>query len=57
MTNSLGSVRWLYSLLYSHLVHSAHSGARRDIHDSLFKPIYIPDVSRMIESLVSEEQV
>ena len=55
MTSSPGSVRWLYSQLYSHLVHSVHSGARLDMHDSLFKPIYTHDVSRMIESLVSEE--
>jgi hypothetical protein len=40
MTNSLGSARWLYS----YLVHSVHSGVRRDMHDSLFKPIHTPAI-------------
>ena len=57
MTNSPGSVRWLYS----YLVHSVHSGVRLDMHDSLFKPIHTHDthdthdISRMIGSLFSEE--
>ena len=51
MTNSPSLVRSLYRLL----VHSVHSGPWLDMHDSLFKPIYTHDVSRMIESLVSEE--
>jgi len=51
MTNSLGSFRWLYS----YLVHSINRDVRLDMHDSLFKPIHTHDISRMIESLVSEE--
>lgn len=51
MTNSPGSVGWLYS----YLVHSVHSGVRLDMHDSLFKPIHAPAISRLIRSLFSEE--
>lgn len=51
MTNSLGSARWLYS----YLMNSVHSDVRRDMHDSLFKPIHAPAISRLIGSLFSEE--
>lgn len=51
MTNTPGSVRWLYS----YLVLSAHSGVRLDMYDLLFKLIYTHDISRMIGSLLSEE--
>ena len=55
MTNSPGSVRWLHSWLYSHLVRSVHSDVGLDMHDSLFKPIHTPAISRLIGSLLSEE--
>ena len=51
MTNSPGSVRYLYS----YLVHSVHSGVRRDMHDSLFKPTHTPTIYCLIRSLFSEE--
>lgn len=51
MTNSLGSARWLYS----YLVHSVCRDVRLDMHDSLFKPIHTPVISRLIGSLFSEE--
>ena len=51
MTNSPGSVRWLYN----HLVHSVHGDVLLDMHDSLFNPIRTHDISRMIGSLFSEE--
>ena len=41
MTNSPGSVRYLYS----YLVHAVYSGVRRDMHDSLFKPIHTHHIS------------
>ena len=53
MTNSPGSVRWLYS----YLVRSVHSDVGLDMHDSLCKPIHTPAISRLIGSLLSEEQV
>lgn len=51
MTNSPGSVRYLYS----YLVTSVHSGVRLDMHDSLLKAILTPAISRLIGSLFSEE--
>ena len=51
MTNSPGSVRWLYS----YLVHSVHSGVRLDMHDSLFKSIHAPAIYCLIRSLFSED--
>lgn len=51
MTNSPGSVRWLYS----YLVLSVHSGVRLDMLDSLYNPILSHGISRIIGSLFSEE--
>ena len=51
MTNSPGSVRYLYS----YLVHSVNRDVLLDMHDSLFKPIQAPTIYCLIRSLLSEE--
>ena len=51
MTNSPGSVRWLYY----YLVHSVNGDVPLDMHDSLFKPTHSPAISRLIGALFSEE--
>ena len=52
MTNSPGSVRWLYI----YLMNSVHGDVLLDMHDSLFKSIHTHYISRMIGSPFSEEQ-
>lgn len=47
MTNSPGSVGWLYS----YLMNSARGDTMLDMHDSLFKAIHAPAISRLIDAV------